>query len=303
MKIKTKLWVTVGQAARSLRDAFYINGESSKLPCDPVTLQVALTTQKAVSALALFDGVGEEGLGQLAGKRLAALLKDYHKKMEKVPCDGVVGAAAQYFGAAEEKLREMSLEYKREIGSGILMLIVNQGVVSTAAVGGGKIFLYKNARLLEVLGAGARVPAMAQGGAPPMAEPVGMGAEKKWDAYFSSPVPIGADDVYLICSGEVVKTLKPDRISYILSRGLSDEKIVRRIINETMAQGGGGNISAIMVRRSAESLFSPKVLLFALAIVVLISGFVAAFVASLKAGRTLPDIPPPPAEEMPLNDV
>ena len=70
--------------------------------------------------------------------------------------------------------------------------------------------------------------------------------------FVSETVDIDRDDIFLMCSGELCENLPQSRISYILSLPISDDKMVRRLINEAIARGASGDLTVILIRNGGK---------------------------------------------------
>ncbi|MBO4897037.1 MAG: hypothetical protein J5590_01910 [Clostridia bacterium] len=95
--------------------------------------------------------------------------------------------------------------------------------------------------------------------------------------FISETVDIDRDDVFLLCSGELCDKLPQSRISYILSLPISDDKMVRRLINEALARGAVGELTVLLIRDGGKPFIQKNKVS---AIVKTVMGVIAAAVLS-----------------------
>ena len=100
--------------------------------------------------------------------------------------------------------------------------------------------------------------------------------------FISETVDIDRDDVFLLCSGELCDKLPQSRISHILSQPISDDKMVRRLINEALARGAGGELTVLLIRNGGRPfLQKAKILTVFKAVAgVIAAGVLSAFLLS-----------------------
>jgi len=166
--------------------------------------------------------------------------------------------------------------------SSLCMLTVNAGVATITNVGSTSAFLMRDGQLTKLT---ANISNKSLIGNFPSGVSV---TPELSDSY-----EVTKNDVFLLCSDGLTNALSEDRISYILSLDLSDERLVTRLVSEALARSGSDDITAMIIRNGAPAYSSKKrkkPLITLTAGVIILAVMCAFLVSSLKSCSKKPDI-------------
>ena len=117
----------------------------------------------------------------------------------------------------------------------------------------------------------------------------------------SSPMPVENGDLFLLCSNGLTDYLSDDRISYILSMHMSNERLAQRLVSEAVARGADDNVSVLIVRngRNAKPSRINKGLVKGVVLVILLAILAAFLLAKPARQNRTPSVPTETAEPTP----
>ncbi len=257
----TKPFLTVAaqssQRTDCMTDNFYINGALPATGSVPNHKAVSKVLRARLGIFAVSDGFGsEEDAGNAAHKALS-ILKKYHEKMSSVSLETMGTVVDAY---AEETNRFLS-SLGGGTGASIAMLVLNHGVATAINTGSARVYSFKYGRLNRLsvddtkaqqllnIGAIRREEAMDHPSRRTLTSALGaLNAAGGGKLHMSSPTPVENGDIYLLCSNGLTDYLSDDRISYILSLRMSNERLAQRLVSEAVARGADDNLSVIIVR-------------------------------------------------------
>lgn len=292
----------------NMGDSFYMNGLVPSCGQVPINKAISKSSRVKVGVFAVADGFGHGKAAESAAYKTVSLMKKYHDKMSDVSLEAINPIIEGYANEVNGHVGDVG----PNAGASFAMLIISQGVATAVNIGNSRIYSFKYGRLnrlsiddteaqhLLSVGAIRRDEAKGHPSRSIINKFLGSlpyGTELK--PHISSPAPVENGDLFLISSNGLTDYLSDDRISYILSLKMSNERLAQRLISEAVAKGADDNITVMLVR-SGRGVKKTRVvnggLLKAIAVVVL-SAVVLAFLVSLLFKDT--KAPEPITEEQP----
>jgi len=191
-------------------------------------------------------------------------------------------------------------------GASIAMLIVNHGVATAVNVGSSRVYSFRCGRLslmsqddteatrLLKIGAIRREEAARHPSRSLLTKYIGSAVcGEALEPHISTPTTVERDDVFLICSNGLTDALSEERMSYILSLKMSDERLVQRLVSEAIARGAEDNITVMIVRRGGKKKMPRALKVFLkLAVLVSLAAVLTTFVLSIFRGCSNTNISP-----------
>ncbi len=292
-----------------MTDNFYINTSLPPVGSVPNNKPFSKDLRSKLGIFAVSDGFGGEEQAASAAHKALAVLKKYHDKMGAVTVEAV--------GAVVESYAEEANNFMHSLGEGagasIGMLVINHGVATAINAGNARVYSFKYGRLNRLsvddteaqhllnIGSIRREEAMEHPSRRTLTSAIGMlNASQGHRLHMSSPTPVENGDIFLLCSNGLTDYLSDDRISYILSLHMSNERLAQRLVSEAIARGADDNLSVIVVRsgKSGKSSHVNKGLVKGVFIVILLA-ILAAFLISRPWKRTNVTPPAETAEPSP----
>ncbi len=293
--------------AEYMTDNFYINSALPPVGSVPNHKVFSKDVRSKLGIFAISDGFGGEEQAANAAHKALAVLKKYHDKMGSVTVEAVGSVVESYAEEANNFMHSLG----EGIGASIGMLVINHGVATAINAGNARVYSFKYGRLNRLsvddtetqhllnIGAIRREEAMEHPSRHTLTSAIGMlNASQGHRLHMSSPTPVENGDIFLLCSNGLTDYLSDDRISYILSLHMSNERLAQRLVSEAIARGADDNLSVIVVRsgKSGKQSHVNKGLIKGVVLVVLLA-VLAAFLISRpwKKNGTQPAATPTPS--------
>lgn len=181
----------------------------------------------------------------------------------------------------------------KDYASSLALLTVNDGVATVTNIGTTSAFLMREGQLTPLASLASSKFSFKT------ATPSACGLIGNYRSgetvtpEISDSYEIVKNDVFLLCSDGLTSALTEQRISYILSLDLSDERLATRLVSEALARGAGDDITVMIIRNGAIPYSSPKKRRTALSLctfVILLAVLVAFIASSFKSCSKKPDI-------------
>lgn len=303
--------VTVGSMLirDAVTDSFYINGAvppSGKLM---PSRAIERTVKGKNFIFSVSDSISvSPDNEEIAARRFANIIKDSHDHILSAGKARLKGILEEFTTFANGKMRSVSPD--GSYGSSFALLCVNNGVATMVNAGDVQGFSFRDNILVPL----TRTHAAKKVYAGISDERVLVGKPEKYVGsafggdsirpYFSEPVPVDVDDVFLICSNGLTDVISNERIEYILSLDIPDERMVHRLISEAVAGGAEDNITVMLIRNGGKPIKSNKTVkrIVGLIALVIILAVITAFIASLFRRPEMPVIHEEPPETIETED-
>lgn len=273
-----------------MTDNFYINGALPSMGNVPNNKPYSKDLRSKVGIFAISDGIGEAQEASSAAHKSLSVLKKYHDKMGSVTVEAVGTVVESYAEEANSLMHSLG----ENVGASIAMLVINHGVATAINAGSARVYSFKYGRLNRLsvddtetqhllnIGAIRREEAMEHPSRRNLTSAIGfLDAAHGNRLHMSSPTPVENGDIFLLSSNGLTDYLSDDRISYILSLHMSNERLAQRLISEAIARGADDNLSVIVIRcgKGNKSSQSNKGLLKG-ALLVILMAILCAFLIS-----------------------
>lgn len=249
-----------------MTDNFYINSSLPPSGGVPNNKPFSKDLRSRLGIFAISDGFGNGGEAADAAHKALSVLKKYHDKMSSVTVEAVGAVVESYAEEANSFMRSLN----EGTGASIAMLVINHGVATAINAGSARVYSFKYGRLNRLsvddtetqhllnIGAIRREEAMDHPSRRTLTSALGMlNPAQGQRLHMSSPTPVENGDIYLLCSNGLTDYLSDDRISYILSLHMSNERLAQRLVSEAIARGADDNLSVIVVRSGKSGKASP----------------------------------------------
>ncbi len=249
-----------------MTDSFYINGALPPSGAVPLQKPYSKDVRSRFGVFAVSDGFGTAEAATNAAHKALSILKKYHEKMGSVTVEAVGNVVEAY---AEEANSQMQ-SFSGGMGASVAMLVVNHGVATAINTGSARVYSYKSGRLNRLsiddteaqhllnIGAIRREEAKDHPSRRKLTSALGMlDAAPTNRLHMSSPTPIENGDIFLLCSNGLTDYISDDRLAYILSLRMSNERLAQRLISEAVARGADDNLSVVVVRSGKRGKPSP----------------------------------------------
>ena len=292
--------VRTSSANAFAENSLYINGisEESSAAHTNKTLQYTVRGRNALFAVA--DNISETVEGEISpAEKVCRLIKQSHPKLELCDKTQLEMQMKDFLtdanGEISTSASAMSLD---KYGAAYAMAHIADGKITFSNTGNVTGFYFKGGELTQMTENHTDVYSEAarsqEDGEVLLTKYVGskMGGESL-RPYVSDTREIDKDDIFLLCSNEVADKLPVSRIAHILALQSGDDKIVRRLINESLARGAEGEFTVMLIRNGGRAFDFNKKVLNAVKITaaVVIVAIAAAFTAvSLKSCAQKPAI-------------
>jgi len=240
-----------------MTDNFYINGSLPPSGSVPNNKPYSKDLRSKLGIFAVSDGFGSAEEAANAAHKALSILKKYHEKMGSVTVEAVGTVVESYAEEANSFMHSLG----GEIGASIAMLVINHGVATAINTGSARVYSFKYGRLNRLsvddteaqhllnIGAIRREEAKDHPSRRTLTSAIGrLNAAQGNRLHMSSPTPVENGDIFLLCSNGLTDYISDDRISYILSLRMSNERLAQRLISEAVARGADDNLSVIVVR-------------------------------------------------------
>ncbi|MBE7025879.1 MAG: serine/threonine-protein phosphatase [Ruminococcaceae bacterium] len=273
-----------------MTDNFYLNSSLPSGGAVPNNKPFSKDLRSRLGVFAISDGFGLAGESTDAAHKVLSLIKKYHEKMGTVTVEALGTVVEAYAEEANAFMRSLG----DGIGASIAMLVINHGVATAINAGSARVYSYKYGRLNRLsvddteaqhllnIGAIRREEAMDHPSRRTLTSAIGLlrsaGGQR---LHMSSPTPVENGDLFLLCSNGLTDYLSDDRISYILSLHMSNERLAQRLVSEAIARGADDNVSVLIVRngKNAKPSRVPKGLAKGVVLVVLLAVLAAFLLA------------------------
>lgn len=257
----TKPFLTIAaqcsKRTECMTDNFYINGTLPAAGAVPSHKVVSKDVRARLGVFAVADGFGAGKDAEGAAHKALSILRKFHEKMGSVSLEAVGSVVDAYAEEANHYMQSLG----RDVGASVAMLIINNGVATAVNTGSARVYAFKYGRLnrlsvddtraQQLLNVGAirREEAMTHPTRRELTGALGrLGMAQGGRLHMSSPSPVENGDIYLLCSNGLTDYLSDDRIAYILSLHMSNERLSQRLVSEAVARGADDNLSVIIVR-------------------------------------------------------
>ncbi len=295
----------------NMTDNFYVNGSVPPQGSVPINKPFSKDLRTRHSVFAVSDGFGNHDEAGTAAQKALSILKKHHEKLGAVTVEAIGSVVEGYTEEANHFLKSLGTN----TGASMAMLVINHGVATALNTGSARVYAFKYGRLNRLtvddteaqhllnIGAIRREEAKDHPSRRNLTGGIGkLNLEQGQKMHMSSPMPVEAGDLFLLCSNGLTDYLSDDRIAYILSLRMRNERLAQRLISEAIARGADDNITVLVVRngKSGKTPRVPKGIVKAGALVILIA-VLAAYLLSRPWGKTqnLPADATPTAEPTP----
>ena len=225
---------------------------------------------------------------------LCTSIKKYHDKLANAKAEQLDAVMRDFATDLNGEISVISSasSYK-DYAASLSMLTVNDGIATITTLGSTSAFLMRDGTLIELSCTQAAKP-MHNAITPKSGNLIGnFPSGEAVLPELSDSYEITKNDVFLLCSDGLTNSLTKQRISYILSLDLSDERLATRLVSEALARGGSDDITVMIIRNGAPPYSSPKNRKTALALTagaVLLAILTAFITAGLQSCSKKPDI-------------
>ncbi len=240
-----------------MTDNFYINGSLPPSGSVPNNKPFSKDLRSRLGIFAVSDGFGVPEEAANAAHKALSILKKYHEKMGSVTVEAVGTVVESYAEEANSFMHSLG----GDMGASIAMLVINHGVATAINAGSARVYSFKYGRLNRLsvddteaqhllnIGAIRREEAKDHPSRRTLTSAIGrLDAAQGNRLHMSSPTPVENGDIFLLCSNGLTDYISDDRISYILSLHMSNERLAQRLVSEAIARGADDNLSVIVVR-------------------------------------------------------
>lgn len=276
-----------------MSDSFYINGAVP--PSGNVVLShiIERTVKGKRFVFSVSDSICANPVNDTPAHRFSGMVKEAHNKILSASKANHKIVLEEFITHANGKMRSYSSD--GSYGSSFALLSINDGVATMVNAGDVHGYAFRDNLLIpltrshvcdklfaEVTGKDDTLP----DNKPTKYAGCAFGGDSILP-YFSDSVPVDVDDVFLICSNGLTDIISEERIEYILSLDMSDEKIVHRLISEAVAGGADDNVTIMLLRNGGKPVKPNKSMIkgvIRLAVLVIIFAVFTAFIASLFRG-------------------
>ncbi len=240
-----------------MTDNFYINGMLPAAGAVPSHKMISKDVRTRLGVFAVADGFGTGNDAENAAHKALSILRKFHEKMGAVSLEAVGTVVDAYADEANHYMQSLG----GDVGASVAMLIINNGVATAVNTGSARVYAFKYGRLnrlsvddtkaQQLLNVGAirREEAMTHPARRELTGALGrLSHSQGGRLHMSSPAPVENGDIYLICSNGLTDYISDDRIAYILSLRMSNERLAQRLVSEAVARGADDNLSVMLVR-------------------------------------------------------
>ncbi len=241
-----------------MTDSFYMNGAIPPVGAVPTNKAYAKDVRSRMGVFAVSDGFGHGEEAVNAAHKSLSILKKYHEKLESVNLETVGNIVETYAEEANQYMNSLG----GGIGASMSMLVINHGVATAINTGSARVYSYKCGRLNRLsiddteaqrllnIGAIRQEEAKDHPSRRTLTSALGMLAPQTNGnrMHMSSPMPVENGDIFLLCSNGLTDYISDDRIAYILSLHMSNERLSQRLISEAIARGADDTVSVMVVR-------------------------------------------------------
>ena len=251
----------------NMTDNFYVNGSVPPQGSVPTNKPFSKDLRTRHSVFAVSDGFGTPDNAGNAAHKVLSILKKHHEKLGAVTVEAVGSVVESYTEEANHFLQSL----QSGAGASLALLVINHGVATALNTGSARVYAYKYGRLNRLtvddteaqhllnIGAIRREEAKDHPTRRNLTSAMGkLNIEAGQKMHMSSPMPVEAGDLFLLCSNGLTDYLSDDRIAYILSLRMSNERLAQRLVSEAIARGADDNITVLVVR-NGKSGKAPRV--------------------------------------------
>ena len=224
---------------------------------------------------------------------LCTMLKKYHDKLAEANVEQLDAVMRDFATDLNGEISVIaSASSYKDYASSLSLLTVNGGVATVTNVGNTSAFLMRDGQLTAL--ASPNVAKLHKAIVPGNGNMIGnFRSGETLTPDLSDSYEIVKNDVFLLCSDGLTSALNQQRISYILSLDLSDERLATRLVSEALARGANEDITVMIIRNGATPYSSPKKRKTAVSLcfgVILLAVFVAFITSSFKSCFKKPEI-------------
>lgn len=307
MNTKPLLTATARASRRTetMTDNFYMNGSLPPCGSVPVNKPFSKDIRAKLSVFAVSDGYGSEDTAANAAHKVLSVLKKHHDHLGTVTVEAIHSVIEPFTEEANSFMQSLGTD----AGASLAMLVISHGVATALNTGNARVYSFKYGRLNRLtvddtetqhllnIGAIRREEAKDHVGRRTLTASIGkLNMQEGQKMHMSSPMPVESGDIFLLCSNGLSDYLSDDRISYILSLRMSNERLAQRLVSEAIARGADDNLTVVIVR-SGKNVKPSRVNkgLLKIGVCVILLAILAAYLLS----KPWADNAPYPAEETP----
>lgn len=191
---------------------------------------------------------------------LCNCIKKYHDKLANANLEQLDAVMRDFATDINGEISVVaSASSYKNYASSLAMLTVNDGVATVTNIGSTSAFLMRDGELTKLSGTQTATKKFHNAITPASGNLIGnFPSGEIVTPELSDSYEITKNDVFLLCSDGLTKSLTEQRISYILSLDLSDERLATRLVSEALARGGDDDITVMIIRNGATPYTSPK---------------------------------------------
>lgn len=253
MKIKGFAYTNVGLKRKNNEDNFYLFG-MIKNDINENNLKVSFESDSSQAVASVCDGMGGEACGELAS--LIAV-----KNIVALPYSEIVkGATSQIIKSNQLICDEMYRLNKGRIGTTISSIYFAENKAISCNVGDSRCYFFRHGILKQIskdhsegqrlidLGLVTEADAKNNHCWHKLTQHLGIyDDEFIIEPYFSEPVTIQNDDMFLICSDGLTDLVDFTEISNIMSNN-NIENIANNLVDIALQNGGKDNVTVIVLK-------------------------------------------------------
>jgi len=288
LKISSSATSNIGKNIRTNEDNFYMNGIF--LSEENNTANAAVyndSLNRRIQFYAVFDGIGNDvksdvtpntvfSNGQYSSYVCANLLSRLQKYLKTKQEYNLDNYAYNFMRNANKEIcNYMKSSNTRTGASFALLCLERRGMIRAYNMGNSKIFMLRDNRIIQLSQNDTQVESLV------LAKEVSADIarhspenkvltqhlgifehEKEINMHINNRFTLRHGDKFLLCTDALCDYLTNSRIYQILSRDISEQEIVNDFMTEAMQNGGGNNLTVVVVGASqVEDINKKKVLL------------------------------------------
>lgn len=269
IKVLSAVGVHVGNVRENNEDNFYYNGIYLNETNRETPLVYSEKRESNIQIYAVCDGMGGEEAGEVASLIAVETLTKYQEMFNTIKYHSFDKYIEMYLSEANNLIYEKSKKNGgKRIGTTIALLCVEGNDIHVYNIGDSRVYMLHRKRMKQIsedhtqamrsvkMGIMTKKEAKTHVHRNKLTQYLGIAPEEMKVKPYQFKTKAARGDVFLICSDGITDMLEDNEIENILKQRKSEKAIVIELIDKARERGGRDNLTAIVLRISAEkSLF------------------------------------------------
>lgn len=257
MKIESAVISHVGKLRANNEDNYYLDGRCRE-ELSENSASASLKAERETFVCSVCDGMGGESYGEIASKYAAKSLELFKQRGWSMQTLGDYAKEAE-----QEMKRHLPAGETAKMGTALVILFLKERTAYAANLGDSRLYLFRHGKLSQLSRDHTQAQLLADHGLLRQEEVrkhkgghmltryLGTDAENLAEDFFlPEPIPLLADDWFLLCSDGLTDMLSEEKIQTCMAEHEKDgaSRLAGILCEMALQEGGRDNITCLLVK-------------------------------------------------------